>query len=227
MLITANALPVYGAVLGKLVFFQVLYLYWFESLLLILFDLVRIACAQGKNVPEDAQFKVNSVLIQWDSDGDLRAWSKLKMMFWTALIRTGILLFYLIFIVAFVGFQMTAHEHRTDAFNTVFLRGPFVQTAVWAFIISSIVQLIGGYFFNGEYRRLSPRAYQNFFSGRVILMHVMIVGSVFIHKFLFEDKSYAAGGEIVYVGLFMLIKTIIDIRHFANTYTEDAALPII
>ncbi len=227
MLITANALPVYGAILGKLVFFQVLYLYWFECLLLILFDLVRIACAQGKTIPGSAALKVNGVQIS-DADHDLLAWPKIKMMFWTALIRTAMLLFYLLFIVVFIGFQVTDKSHRQDVFGAMLLHGQFMHTAIWAFVISNIVQLIAGYFYNGQYRVLSPRAYQNFFSARVILMHVMIVGSTFIHKFLFEGKTYAANGEIFYVGLFMLIKTLVDIRHFAKTHeAEDTALPMI
>src|ERR1043165_4949387 len=52
MLIVSNALPVYGAAIGKLVFFQVIYLYWFESLLRIVFDCIRIAAARGTG--EDA-----------------------------------------------------------------------------------------------------------------------------------------------------------------------------
>jgi hypothetical protein len=50
LLVAANALPVIGAATGRLVFFQALYLYWFESLLLIVFDGIRIATAQGSRV---------------------------------------------------------------------------------------------------------------------------------------------------------------------------------
>lgn len=227
MLIAANALPVYGAALGKLVFFQVLYLYWFESLLLIAFDLVRIAFARGTQIPDSAILKVNGVLVKWDAARDLKAWSKLKMMFWTAFIRTALLLFYLLFIIVFIGFQVTDKTHRMDVFGAMLLRGPFMQTAIWAFVISNIVQLIAGFFYNGQYRILSPRAYQNFFSGRVIIMHVMIVGSAFIHKFLFEGKTYAATGEIVYVGLFMLMKTAMDILHFNKVHAAEEPFPMI
>ncbi len=223
MLIAANALPVYGAILGKLVFFQVLYLYWFECLLLILFDLVRIACARGKTIPEMTSVRINGILTSYDADQDLRLFNKIKMMFWTAFIRTGMLLFYLLFIIVFIGFQVTAKTHRTDVYDAIMLRGAFMQTALWAFIISNIIQLVAGYFYNGQYRQLSPRAYQNFFTGRVVVMHVLIVGSTFIHKFLFEGKTYAVAGEIVYVGLFMLIKTVMDVRHLAKEHAPDDA----
>lgn len=43
------------------------------------------------------------------------------------------------------------------------------------------------------------------------MIHVMIVSSVMIHQFVFDGKSYAATGEIVYIGLFMLLKTIGDL----------------
>jgi hypothetical protein len=225
-LVAANMLPVYGAMIGKLVFFQVMYLYWFESLLLILFDLVRIVFARGREYPDTAQMKVNNILVPVDTDYDLSMDGKVKMVLSTALIRTALLLFYLIFILAFIGFQVTDKAHRSDVFDSVMLRGPFVSAAIWAFVISSVVQLIAGFFLNGEYRRMSPRQYTNFFSGRIILMHVMIVGSVFIHNFLFDGKTYAAKGEIVYIGVFMLFKTIGDVATLGKKLKEEEGVGV-
>lgn len=65
------------------------------------------------------------------------------------------------------------------------------------------------------------------FDARTILMHVMIVGSVFIHKFLFEDKTYAAFGEVVYIGIFMLVKTIGDVRHLQSRGREEPEIAMI
>src|ERR1051325_5075349 len=49
-IVVANLLPIYGAAIGKLFFFQVIYLYWFESVLLIFFNCVRIAAAKGDTI---------------------------------------------------------------------------------------------------------------------------------------------------------------------------------
>lgn len=217
MLITANALPVYGAAIGKLVFFQVIYLYWFESLLLIFFDCIRIGAAQGRQIGGGIFNKMAIGGVR--ESGEVAGFSaKAGLILRTIIIRVLLLLFYLLFIVAFVGFRITGKEHKMDVMETMIFRNQFFNTAVIIFLINMVVQLIGGFFISGKYHTDSPRTYANFFDGRTMLMHVMIVGSVFIHQFFFEKKSYAATGEIVYVGIFMLIKTIVDILHLRSRF---------
>ena len=221
MLITANGLPVYGAAIGKLVFFQVIYLYWFESLLLIFFDCIRIGAAQGRQITGSVFNKISVGGVREDVEV-MGFGAKSGLIIRTIVTRVLLLLFYLLFIVLFVGFQVTGKEHNMDVLETMIFRNQFFNTAIIIFLINMIVQLIGGFFISGKYRTDSPRTYASVLDGRTIFMHVMIVGSVFIHKFFFENQSFAATGEIVYVGIFMLIKTIVDIVHLRSHFAAHS-----
>lgn len=222
MVIVSNALPIYGAALGKLVFFQIIYLYWFESLLLIGFDCIRIAAARGTASDDNIFTTISGGNIQ-HPERPAGFGGKVALILRTILVRVALLLFYLIFIVAFVGFQLTDKAHHLDVAMTMALRNHFFNTAVIIFLINMTVQLLGGFFLNGRYRTISPRHYANLFDGRAILMHVMIVGSVFIHQFFFAHKNYEALGEMVYVGIFMLIRTVFDLARLRSHFAEEEA----
>ena len=227
MLIAANVLPVYGAAIGKLVFFQVLYLYWFESLLLILFDFIRILSARGSEVGESMSYV--KVLRSTSEDGYVRGfWRKLGMALSTAVVRALLLLFYLVFLILFIGFHVTAKGHEMHVMETIVFQDQFFNTSVIAFIINMLVQLIGVFFIGGQYRKYSPRTYTSFMDVRTIIIHVMLAGSVFIHQFFFEGKSYEATGEIVYIGLFMLAKTGVDLLQLRGELSaRPAVMPMI
>lgn len=221
-LIVANALPVYGAFIGKIVFFQVLWIYWVESLIGVGFDLVRIASARGSGAEGNIDKYLAQALLATGNDGPWTLGTRLGIMLSTFLVRVFLLLFYLIFLVLFVGFQVTDDSHIMDVGRSIAFQDPFVNTALIVFIVNGFVQLIGGFFANGVYRTVSPRMYTNLFSARTIIMHVMIGTSVFIHLYLFKDKSYAWLGEAVYVGIFMIVRTVMDLRHLRS---EEARAP--
>jgi hypothetical protein len=222
MLILSNALPIYGAAIGKLVFFQVIYLYWFEGLLVIGFDCIRIATARGTGPDKNVLLTVG--VDDLEPQGKAFGFgARLSLILRTVLLRVAILLFYLIFIVVFVGFQLTDKSHRVDVALTMALQNQFFNTAVILFLINMTVQLLGGFFLSGRYRTVSPKNYARLFDGRTILMHVMIVGSVFIHQFFFANKHYEALGEIVYIGIFMLIRTVFDLARLRSHFAEEEA----
>lgn len=227
-IVAANMLPVYGVITGKLLFFQVLYLYWFESLLLIFFDCVRIAFAQGKDLDDGFGQKMKNLVVPRDLDRDLTLKGKFSLILGTVCIRVFILLFYLLFIVVFIGFQITGKGQRPTVFATMGLQNQFFNTAVAFFLISMAVQLIGGFFISGKYRTAAPANYTNVFTARTILMHVMIVCSAVAHQFLFDGRSYAAVGEMIYVTVFMLVRTLMDFNHAKSQRNEQPdAIPMI
>lgn len=211
-ILIANALPVYGAAVGSLNFFQVLYLYWLESLFLIFFQGIRIVCAGGKKMDADPYpMKVDGKPLK-QKEVLLNTWGKIKLMLRYTFFQIFLLGFYLIFIIAFIMMQVTDKSQRSAGLNTIFFGNFYFNLSLIAFMISAAIQLITGFFTNGSYRQMSPWNYINIFGARTIIMHVMIVTSVFIHQFFFAGKSYAAKGEIVYVLLFMLARTVSEMR---------------
>jgi hypothetical protein len=165
--------------------------------------------------------KVKGVVFDRDFSRDLTFGGKFSLILKTIIVRVLILLFYLLFIVVFVGFQVTDKGHRMEVFTTMAMRNQFFNTAVIFFLISMTVQLIGGFFISGKYRTAAPINYTNVLSARTIVMHVMIVGSAVIHGFLFEGKSYVALGEILYVTIFMLGRTLLDIAHLRSQHAAE------
>jgi hypothetical protein len=227
LIVAANAIPVYGAATGQLFFFQVIYLYWFESLLLILFDCIKIGAARGHKIDGGAFAIITKGGIGVGA-GEVTALQRIGLILRTLIVRTLLLLFYLLFIVLFVMLQVTSRDHMVEAAKTIGFANSFFNTAVWVFIISNLVQLIGPFFINRQYREMAPHNYATIFDGRTIMLHVMIALGVFMHKFLFEGKAYESMGEAAYVGIFMLIKTVLDIRQARKERSmEPVAMPMI
>ena len=230
--IVANVLPIWLAFTGRLTFFDVLYLYWFESLLLIVFRCVKIGFARGQVtyslwVSETVssgwgQSKTLSAIKILPSDlkeadgTDYRLlpiftpWEKTKMVIKTAFARVGILLFYLIFMLVFLLFMVNNTDQTIKSATAIVFRDSYFNTAVLFFIFSMVAQLFQGFFANGAYKKMSPKYYASVFDARTILLHVTIIGSVFLHKFVFEGKSYELYGQMVYVAIFIALKLVTE-----------------
>ena len=223
-IILANAVPVYGAFTGKLFFFQLLYLYWFESILLIFFDDIRLAVARGEEL-EGGLVKLMGRFT--NKTGPVTVWRKIEMILKQTIVRLLLLAFYLIFIIAFIALQVTGPEHHRDMLDTILFRNAYFNSALWIFVISMTVQLLGSFLFNGAYKRASPYNYYNFLDGRTLLIHVMTVLMVFVHQYFFEHKAYAAKGEIAYIAIFSLGKTLLDVFRYRREQQSPRGLATI
>lgn len=107
-------------------------------------------------------------IVEAENSKEIEQWNFFKrfwLLFRTALVRTGILLFYMLFIVVFVAFQVTSKDHRMDMVNTVFFRNEFFNFSSIAFLINATVQLIAGFYLSGQFRTASLRAFVRFFDG--------------------------------------------------------------
>lgn len=212
-LLMANLIPVYGAWTGELTFFQVLYLYWFESLMMIVFNGVKILFSNGDNSDGNIFLVTINGLKQPPKDGKVDSiWERIYIFIRYAITRTLMLLFYLIFIIVFIGFMVTDKSHFTQSVDTVMFMNTYFNTALLAFVFSNIITLATSFFMNGNYRIMSPYAFNSFIDTRTIIIHVMTVLVAVIHLHFFEGKSYASVGEVVYVTLFVLIKTTVDFK---------------
>lgn len=211
--ILALALPVWGAWIGQLTIFQVIWVFWVEAWLAIPFALVRVAAARGPYRPGIQSALRSSVAPSAVPDEIMRTattWERIRIMFGFVLLRGGILLFYLVFIVAFILMQVTQREAMETGIETMVFRNSWANS-IWAtFLFQHFIELIAHFFYNGRWRTAPPREMALFFDEKTVLMHVMIIGTVFMHKFLFEGKDYAAKGEVVYVAIFGLLRLAAD-----------------
>lgn len=214
--IVALALPVWGAWIGQLTIFQLIWVFWVEAWLIIPFALVRVATACGPyRTGLEGALETVSQGITPDADPEeyvrtATAWERIRIMMGFVLLRGGILLFYLLFIIVFIFLQVTQREAMITGVETMRFRNEWANS-IWAtFLFQHLIEIIAHFFYNGRWRTASPREVVLFFDEKTILMHIMIVGTVFMHKFLFEGKDYVAKGEVVYVAVFSLLRLGVD-----------------
>ncbi|MEO6834062.1 MAG: DUF6498-containing protein [Chitinophagaceae bacterium] len=224
MLVLTNAIPVYGAWVGKLLFFQLIYLFWLEGFILIVLDDVKIMTARGEDKTTGGLSLQMLVAGAIATASKAEHWSFFKRL-WVAIkssiLKSLVLFFYLLFIIVFIGLQVTDKSRQVDVWQTIALKNDFFNFSLATFAINAVVQLILMFFLNGRYKTESPHLFTFPINGRIIFMHVMIVGSVFIQISFFKGKTYEAKGEVVYVGLFMLIKALGDWINLRSRLREN------
>jgi hypothetical protein len=214
--ILALAMPVWGAWTGALTIFQVIWVFWVEAWLVIPFMLVRIATARGPYRPGikgALQTLRDGTMPEHNPEEYVRPATpleRIRMMAGLVLLRGGVLLFYVLFIILFIFLQVTQKEATIAGVETMMFKNEWAN-GIWAtFLFQHTLELITHFFYNGRWRTASPREAALFIDEKTILMHIMIVGTVFMHKFLFEGKDYAAKGEVVYVAVFSLLRLGVD-----------------
>ncbi len=220
-LLMANIIPIVAVWENKFTFFQVIYLYWFETVLLIIPAWVRIAMAQGTQTESGQTLNVALEAIknsrnEGEEPKPFTPWQKWGIMVRFGFIKLFIMGFYLIFIVVFTGLMVGKKEEGIIVFKTMFFYDPIFNAAVLVFIISMTVQLIAGYIMNGKYKIMSPLNYNNFFDGRTIILHISIVLTTFMYSWWFKDKPHESLGPVAFTTFFVFLKTILDLLSLKN-----------
>lgn len=182
-----NIIPFLGVVFFNWSVFALLYSFWLETLGLSFFDAIRIAFAAKK--PESSFH-----------------FTKAFRFF---ILRVGILLFYMIFLLVFVGIDISGKQGGVNfAMYLLLLEIPFRITILTFFSIK-FLELIYRYFYLGERNTKSVDDYNKFFDSRLVIIHVVIVLGVFAFKF-FNEKLGTHTGVVAFAAVFVLVKMLSD-----------------
>jgi len=188
MIIILNLIPVYGMLFLKWSIFSVLYFYWLETLVISFSNAVKMAYA-AKSIPGN----------------------RTKMMLQYLFFRLAMFFFYLIFIFVFVGLIIATKEQlRTNLMTFLFLDKAF-NWAVVGMILSYGFNLTFNYILNDEYKHFSPNDFNIVFDFRTVIMHIVIVLGAVIYGFMEEKGMTSEQGSYLYLGFFILLKTLYDI----------------
>ncbi len=201
ILLFANFLPLYLYSQGYWTVFIFFYLYWFETLILSFFSSLKIIFATGHDVGE-------IIPSQWK-----RIMSAIKFF----IARTFLLLFYLLFLVAFIGFSQADKNDSMKMFTAVFFRDFNFNIAVTGFILSHGFDFIFNYLLSNENQYKKYNAFSLFFDARIIVIHVSIVLSAFALQF--SPGSTISGhavGSYLALFIFVSLKTLVDIFHLPS-----------
>lgn len=199
--IAFNLMPAYGVMAGHWTLFSVIYLYWVETLIISFFSFIKIVTAKGTT-------PINTLKIKLSVGSDFKWKLGIKYL----LMRIGTLLFYLLFIVVFVGFLASAKGQGMDNLKLVLLMNPVFNLTLLLYTLSLGMDMAWHYFGNGAYLHTHPSDNASFFDGRTIVMHVVIVLGALGYNFVkekFPDNQELA--QLYFIMIFVLVKTIADV----------------
>ncbi len=185
-----NLIPLFGVAFLNWSAFALFYAYWLETFAISFLNAVRIVTAQQGHI----LFRIGTAI---------------KFL----LIQTGLLLFYLIFIIAFIGFNMSTTENRINFLNYFTLSDINFRIAMFSIFTVKLAELLLQYFLSREYKIAAPKQFYYFINGRIIMIHFVIVLGFFAFKFLNEAINNHAG-VFVFTLVFVFAKMFIDYFSF-------------
>ena len=132
------------------------------------------------------------------------------------LIRTGMFFFYLIFIVVFLGFLLTAKDSSSGAglhmFDVIFFKGAFYRITLLSFFIYNLVEFLVLFILNHEFKKATPAENFQILDIHIIVVHVVVVLGTFLYQGVTEKLHWNhKSAMIACVSLFVFVKIIADI----------------
>ena len=196
-----NFIPLFGVIFFNWSIFALIYSYWLETLGITFFNSIMILTAQ--NSSEKPPHIKNA-------------------LFYLAL-HAGILVFYLFFIVIFIGF-MVAEKQEGIGFASylAFIDRSFRLTILGLFAFQ-LIRLINNYFLSGLYKTFKPDGYYMIFNVRSVMIHLVIILGFFAFNYL-SKMINTRYGIIAFALVFVLIKSLADLlisRFGENEMTDD------
>ncbi len=196
-----NFIPLFGVIFFNWSIFALIYTYWLETLGITFFNSIMILTAQ--NSPEKPPHIRKALLY--------------------LLFHAGILIFYMIFIITFIGLMVAEKQEGTGFVNYLaFIDRSFRFTILGMFTVQ-LFALINNYFLSGLYKTFKPDAYYMVFNVRSVMIHLVIILGFFAFNYMSKTTN-TRYGIIAFALVFVLIKSIADFvitRFSKNEITGD------
>ena len=190
-----NFIPFLGVIFFNWSIFALIYSYWLETLGIAFFNSIMILT--GQNAPEKPPH--------------IR-----KALFYLTF-HAGILLFYMIFIITFIGLMVAEKQEGAGFVNYLaFIDRSFRYSIIGLFIFQAI-RFTNNYFLSGSYKTFKPDGNYMIFNVRSAMIHLVIILGFF--AFNYTSKTINTRyGIIAFALVFVLIKSIADyvITRFGN-----------
>lgn len=196
LIVISNLFPLYGVMMYNWTIFTVVYIYWIELLIITFFQFLKILIAQGE---PRWSFSVNLII-------------GIKFL----LLRAGLFLFYLLFIVVFLGLLASAKDDSgksaINMFDVVFFKGYFYRITLLSFTLYNLVEFIVLFILNNNYKTSKPTDYNNFLDMHILVVHLVVVLGTFLYQGVTDTLHWNhKSAMIACVSLFVIIKIIADV----------------
>lgn len=210
VILISNLMPLYGVIQYGWTIFTVVYIYWFELLIVSFFQFLKILLAEGNT--------------------KISIFTKFFIAIRFLLLRIGIFIFYLIFIVVFLGILPNVNnkdnENLIQMSNAIFLQSDFFRFTILSFIFYNFLDFLFSFIINNQYKTALPNNFNIFLDIRIIVVHIVVILGTFLYEgitnFLHLNHKIAM---IACVSLFIVVKLIADIiRGWSND--EDTSREI-
>lgn len=183
-----NIVPLLGVIFNGWSVFALIYSYWLETLAITFISSIIILTAQNSTDQFPHIKKAISYFI----------------------FRAGMLIFYMIFIVVFIGLMISEKQEGAGFVRyLVFIDHAFRYTILSLFVIK-VLELIYYYFLSGVYKTTNPNDYYVFFDVRSVMIHFVIILGFFAFKFV-SERFNNEFGIIAFAAVFVIIKSIADV----------------
>ncbi len=200
-IIVFNLVPIFGVAFYKWQPFEAFWFFWVETLVIALFNTIRIVFSQSRTASDYTQVPLVFHLAKG-----------IKYF----LIRMGVFLFYSIFIIAFIGFVANPNKDKSIVLTTILFQNTFFNLGLLISICSQGYFLIINFFRNGAYITSTPDNYTAVFDGRQLVIHVAVVLGAVGSMFLMKSTSFGNYGAVVIISLLCICKCIFDMLETDN-----------
>lgn len=207
-IIVFNLIPIVGVASFNWQPFEAFWFFWVETLIMALFNTIRIIYSQGQ-LPDNVN--TNKPLVYHVDKG-------IKYL----LIRIVVFLFYAIFIITFIGFVANVNKDKVAVVTTLLFQNKLFNVGLLISIFSQGYYLLMGYFRNGAFYTSTPENYAAIFDGRQLVMHVAIVLGAVGAMFLEKNTTFGNYSSIFIISLLCICKCFFDIFNAAKNNNDPA-----
>lgn len=204
-IIAFNLVPIFGVAFYNWQPFEAFWFFWVETLIMALFNAIRIVFSQGQNA---AAVNTQQPLVYHAGKG-------IKYLF----IRIGIFLFYSLFIIVFIGFVANNSTDKSTVLKTLLFQNKFFNLGLLISIFSQGYYLVFYFFRNGAFFTARPDSYAAIFDSRQLVIHVAVVLGAFGGMFLAKNTSFGNYSSIFIISLLCACKCVAELL----SYKSDAA----
>lgn len=204
-ILLTNCMVIYGVFIHKWPIFIIIYAFWLETLVISFFDALKILFAKGEKQPAPHLIKALIFFI----------------------FRLGLLLFYLLFIVVFIGVLHAEADDLIKITTAVTFKDSIFNSVMLSMFLSNILNFIITYWTSGERSNNGPSYFYKFLDVRLFVIHIVIVLGTFAMMFAEKNfpQSKKEASTIALLVVFIIIKTIADIIYSAFSKKQDQIEP--
>ncbi len=200
-----NLFPLVGVWTQGWTFFLVIYIFWFEMLIVTFFNALCILLSQGR-ILEGNVLRGEAIALT----------SRLGHGLKYFIVRLIVFCFYMIFIILFVGLGMATSGKMNDASikdmaTSLYFSNWTFNLAILSFFSMNLYRFLKNFVLPQRFLVSKPEEFSSFWDYRIITVHITLIVGVLLGEFLV--KQWGAQSPFVMpfvVTFFIVVKIVIE-----------------